>query len=51
MPLLHGDSDSVVSENIRTLMHEGRKQDQAIAIAMQRAGKARKKKKAKKAAK
>lgn len=47
MPLLSGSSQGVVSENIRTLMKEGRKQSQAIAIAMSHAGKstARKRKK------
>lgn len=45
MPLLKGSSKSVVSENIRTLMQEGRKQSQAVAIAMSKAGKARKPKK------
>ena len=43
MPLMMGTSKHVVSENIRTLMHEGRPQAQAIAIAMSKAGKTRKK--------
>lgn len=34
MPLKKGKSDKVVSQNISTLMHEGRKQKQAIAIAL-----------------
>lgn len=38
MPLLKGSSKGIVGENIRTLMHEGRKQDQAVAIAMKTAG-------------
>jgi hypothetical protein len=51
MPLLSGSSKHIISENIRTEMHAGRPQPQAIAIAMSKAGKARKKKPAKKAAK
>ncbi len=42
MPLKSGSSKKVVSANIRELMHSGRPQKQAIAIAM---GKSRKKKK------
>lgn len=45
MPLLTGKSDKVVSRNISELRHSGRKQSQAIAIAMKMAGKARRKKK------
>jgi len=44
--LLKGSSQSVISENIRTEMHAGKPQNQAIAIAMRKAGKARKKKRA-----
>lgn len=40
MPLLQGSSKSVVSQNIKELVKSGRKQDQAVAIAMRRAGKA-----------
>jgi hypothetical protein len=48
MPLKSGSSDAVVSDNIKSEMHAGRPQDQAIAIAMRKAGRmARKKKKAK----
>ena len=42
MPLRKGRGKKAVSANIRTLMHEGRPQKQAVAIAMSRAGKARK---------
>jgi hypothetical protein len=45
MPLKKGKSKKAVSSNIRTLMHEGRKQKQAIAIAYRVAGKAKKKRK------
>lgn len=45
MPLKKGKSDKAVSSNISTLMHEGRKQKQAIAIALSVAGKSKKKKK------
>lgn len=43
MPLMHGTGQNIISSNIRTLMGEGRPQPQAIAIAMSKAGKARKK--------
>ncbi len=49
MPLKKGKSKAVVSANIRELMHSGRPQKQAVAIAMRSAGKA--KPKAKPAAK
>ncbi len=39
MPLLPGSSKGVVSENIKELMRSGRKQDQAVAIALHNAGK------------
>jgi hypothetical protein len=45
MPLMNGSSRDVISENIRSLVHEGKPQEQAIAAAY---GKARKKKKKKK---
>lgn len=42
MPLMGGRSKEVVSENIRTLMNEGRPQDQAVAISLRKAGRAKK---------
>jgi hypothetical protein len=45
MPLLQGSSKGVISENIRTEMHAGKPQKQAIAIAYSVAGKSRPKKK------
>lgn len=44
MPLRKGSSKTTVSANIRTLKHEGRKQSQAISIALSKAGRSRKKK-------
>jgi hypothetical protein len=43
MPLKKGSSKKVISANIRTEMHAGRPQKQAIAIAYRQAGKSRKK--------
>lgn len=37
MPLLRGSSKQVVSANISELMHSGRPQKQAVAIAMSKA--------------
>lgn len=47
MPLKKGRSRAVISYNIAELIRSGRKRDQAAAIALRKAGKARRKRKRK----
>lgn len=45
MPLKTGKSQAVISSNIRTEIQAGKKQKQAVAIALRKAGVPRKKEK------
>lgn len=45
MPLLHGKTKAIISENIREMRKAGHPEDQAVAASMRMAGKKKRKKK------
>jgi hypothetical protein len=47
MPLIAGKTHYAIGKNIKTEMEHGKPHDQAVAIAMRKAGESRKKKRAK----
>lgn len=50
MPLIKGDSNDVISANVRELRNSGRDEKQAVAIALSKAGKTKSQRIAKKTA-